>query len=157
VELGSFTGEKKLEQVWLALSRAAVHISWPVRSPDAPFCVRVRIRPPLGKTPALAPLLKGIFDGVICAFQAHSDRMSAHDVAARVAANLPATVPEIETLLLDRDRAVLGTVPRLLHARDRGVAWAPADDLCIAGELLAEEPTGEGWSISGEIREIAPV
>jgi hypothetical protein len=46
VDLGAFAGDKKLEQVWLALSRATVRIGSPVRDPDTPFSVRVRIRPP---------------------------------------------------------------------------------------------------------------
>ncbi len=156
VDLGVFAGVKKLEQVWLALSCAAVRIGSPVRNPDTPFSLRVRIRPPRGKAPALAALLKGVFDGVICSLQSHGDPASAGDLAERVAANLPATGRQVKALLLEPERAVLGTVPRLLHPRGPGVAWSPADDLCLAGELLAEPPVGEGWSISGEVREIAP-
>ncbi len=88
--------------------------------------------------------------------EAHGDPASAGDLATRVAAHLQVTAREVQTLLLDPDRAVLGTLPRLLHARGRAVAWSPADDFCLAGELLAEDPAGEGWSISGDIREITP-
>ena len=31
---------------------------------------------------------------------------------------------------------------RLLYKRRNGVIWAPADDLCVAGELLAEKTRG---------------
>jgi hypothetical protein len=31
------------------------------------------VRPPHGRKPVLGGLVKGIFDGVICAFQAHTD------------------------------------------------------------------------------------
>ncbi len=51
---------------------------------------------PRGKAPALALLLKGIFDGAICSFQAHGDPASAGDLTARVAANLPATGREVD-------------------------------------------------------------
>ena len=59
-ELGSFSGEKKLAQVWLALARGDVEIADPVRAPDTPFSVRVTIRPPLDRTPVIGGLLKGI-------------------------------------------------------------------------------------------------
>jgi hypothetical protein len=64
------------------------------------------------------------------------------------------TPPEVQALLLDRERAVLGTVPRLLHLRGEGVAWAPADDLCLAGQLLLEHPGGDAWTLSGRVFEI---
>jgi hypothetical protein len=33
---------------------------------------------------------------------------------------------------------------------------APSDDLCVAGELLAAEPTGPTWSLRGRIVELVP-
>jgi hypothetical protein len=157
VDLGAFSGAKKLEQVWLALARAPVRVASPSRAAATPFAVRASIRPPLGGTaPNLGALVKGVFDGVVCAFQAHMERASAPELAARVSRHVPADPADIEALLVDRTRAVLGTVPRLLHRRGDGVIWAPSDDLCVAGELLAVTPVGSGWAIKGSIVELEP-
>jgi len=154
IDLRAFSGEKKLEQVWLALARSDLHCASPGRAPGAPFAVLVTIRPPRGITPVLGGLVKGIFDGVVAAFQAHADRSNVAVLAQRVSHHVTASPREIEALLLNQEKAVLGVVPRLLHVRDKGVQWAPADNLCVAGELLTEEPDASTWAIKGRIVEI---
>ena len=93
---------------------------------------------------------------MVCAFQAHTDRSNIAELATRVSRHLQAPSAEIETLLLREENAVLGTVPRLLRARGKGVIWSPADDLCLAGELLAEQPAASTWAIKGAILELRP-
>jgi hypothetical protein len=154
VDLDAFSGPKKLEQVWLALARAGAGVASPGRAPGTPFAICATIRPPRSATPILPRLLKGIFDGVVSAFQAHTDTSDIAELAARVSRHVTAPPAEIEALLLCQRQAVLGAVPRLLHRRGNGVQWAPADDLCIAGELLAEPPTDAAWSIKGKIVEL---
>lgn len=83
--------------------------------------------------------------------RSHRDASTVAEGSTRVARTVPASPREVEALLLDRDKAVLGVARRLLHVRGRGVQWAPADDLCVAGELLAEEPAGETWSLRGAL------
>ena len=99
--------------------------------------------------------MKGIFDGVICAFQAHTDTAVLPDVVARLATVLPADPEEIEEHLLDQRRAVLGVVPRLVSPYRAGVKWDPADHLCVAGELLPAEPVDPRWAIRGELVELS--
>jgi hypothetical protein len=156
VELGRFAGEKKLEQVWLALARTAVSVVSPKRQRDVPFAVRTSIRVPRNAKPALGYLVKGVFDGVVCAFQAHADESRLAELARRVSRSIPADQEEIAALLRSEEQAVLGTVPRLLHRRGKGVIWAPADDMCVAGELLAETTRDVSWAIKGEIAEVEP-
>lgn len=156
IDLAKFRGEKKLEQIWLALSRAPIDVASPGRGPDVAFAVYVAIRPPRGYPAVLGYFLKGIIDGVVCAFQAHTNRADVGELAARVSRVLPAAADEIEALLLDQDKAVLGIVQRLLHKRGDGVQWAPADDLCVAGELVAAEPTGSAWAIQGRLVQVEP-
>ncbi|MGO9972243.1 MAG: ADP-ribosylglycohydrolase family protein [Solirubrobacteraceae bacterium] len=154
VQLGAFAAEKKLEQVWLALARTDVVVAATARARGALFSVRLEIRPARGRTAAPGALIKGIFDGVICAFQAQTDTSSLSELAARVASHVDATPEEIEKLLASEHKAVLGTVPRLLHAHGAGVQWAPADQDCVAGELTVSEPTSSTWAIKGEIVEL---
>jgi hypothetical protein len=100
-------------------------------------------------------LVKGVFDGVICAFQAHIDTMVLPEVSARLATVLPADSVEIEGHLLDQRRAVLGAVHRLVSPFLAGVKWDPSDHLCVAGELLAAEPVDDRWAIKSEIFELS--
>lgn len=115
-DLGAFAGEKKLAQVWLALCRGAAQVYEPA-APDTPFAVRVEVRPPYGRQPVWGGLVKGIFDGVICAFQAHTDTPIPPEVLERLAEYLSAQPQEIQGLLLDPLRAVLGGVGLALRVR----------------------------------------
>jgi hypothetical protein len=148
-DLGAFASDKRPAQVWLALARGEVEVVESACAPDAPFAVRVQIRSPRGRQPRVnSDLVKGIFDGVICAFQAHTDTTVLPDVVARLATVLPADPVEIQEHLLDQRRAVLGVVPRLVYPYRKGVKWDPADHLCVAGELLPAEPVSPHWAIS---------
>ncbi len=153
---GAFKGDKKLAQVWLALARqrTQAEVGDPARAPETPFAVKVQIRPPHGRQPVWGALVKGIFDGVVSAFQAHTDTTVLRDVVARLATVLPADPMEISELLLDQRWAVLGVVPRLVSPYRASVKWDPADHLCVAGELLAAEPVDRRWAIRGEIVEV---
>lgn len=155
VDLGKFAGERKLAQVWLALARGNTMPLFPAIEHGAAYAVRVEVRPPLGKEPTLASLVKGIFDGVICAFQAHTDETVLPTVAKRLAECFSATSEEIVRLLLDQSRAVLGTESRLVAPYRSGVKWYPADHLCVAGELLTGEPINDCWAIKGEVTQLA--
>ncbi|MGB7359505.1 MAG: SIMPL domain-containing protein [Mycobacterium sp.] len=153
-DLGAFAGEKKLSQVWLALSRGQLEVDKPA-SPDSPFAVRVEVRPPRGVQPVWGGLVKGIFDGVISALHGHSDRTVLPEVAALLATVLPADSVEIEEHLLDQRRAVLGAVCRLVAPYRDGVKWNPSDHLCVAGELLGAEPVDDRWAIKGDVFEVS--
>jgi hypothetical protein len=155
-DLGAFAGEKKLAQIWLALARGQVEVVEPACTPETPFALRVQVRPPHGRQPVLGGLVKGIFDGVICAFQAHTDTAVLREVVARLATVLAADPVEIEELLLDQRRAVLGVVQQLVYPYRGDVKWDPADHLCVAGELLPAEPVGPRWAIRGELVELSP-
>lgn len=161
ITLKGFDGEKKQAKVWLEVSRALVRGEVEVFEsalPGTPFAVRVQLRPPHQRTPVWGNLVKEVFDGVICAFQAHIDIGGLDAVVARLATYLPAGIDEIRRLLIDQHRAVLGAVPQLIRVYRSGVKWDPADHWCVAGELAAAErdaPTGLGWAIKGDIVELA--
>jgi hypothetical protein len=140
--------------VWLALSRGQVEVYEPA-APDTPFAVRVQVRSPRGVQPVWGGLVKGIFDGVICALQAHTDTAVLPEVVARLATVLPADSVEIEGRLLDQRRAVLSAVYRLISPYREGAKWDPCDHLCVAGELLAAEPVDDRWAIKGDILELS--
>lgn len=153
----AFNSEKQLAPVWLALWRGNAEPFFPVIVPDTAFGVRVEVRPPGRRQPVWGGLVKGIVDGVICAFQAHTDTTVLPEVVTRLAKVLPAQPEEIEGYLRDKSRAVLGDRPRLVSPYQAGVKWDPSDHFCVAGELLAaeSESADEGWAIKGEIYELS--
>ena len=154
----AFRSDKPLAPVWLALWRGEAQPAYPVIESDTRFGLRVDVRPPYGHQPVWGGLMKGIVDGVICAFQGHTDTTVLAEVVARLAETLPAQREEIEGYLRDQGRAVLGEARRLVAPYRSGVKWNPADHLCVAGELLGAEPgsADEGWEIKGEIYELIP-
>ena len=95
---------------------------------EAPFAVKIQIRPPVNRQPGWGALLKGVFDGVI---EAHIETTNLPEVTVRLATALPADATEIEKYLLDQRRAVLGAVNKLVRPTGRAssgilpiiVAW----------------------------------
>jgi hypothetical protein len=149
----------KLAHVWLALAAARnpIRDDASVGTIRRPFAVRVQIRPPRGRRPVWGGLVKGIFDGVICAFHSHADIAVLPEVATRLATALHAEPRQIANYLTERSSAVLGPVARLVSPYRDGVKWDPADHWCVAGELLAAGAEGLYWSIRGELVEVMPV
>jgi len=151
VLLGSFAGEKKLEQVWLALHRALIAPSGPPREADEPFAVIATVHPPPGQVASPAALVKGVLDGIVCAFQAHADLTTLTDVSARIARTLSIDRAEVRALLTTEERAVLGTVSRLVHVRSDGVQWKPSDNELVVADVRLGDPIGNEWALSGAI------
>lgn len=156
-EVEGFKSEKLLAPVWLAVWRGQTEPPAPVLAPDAVFGVRVEVRPPHGRHPVWGGLVKGIVDGVICAFHGHTDVTVLPEVVTRLATILPADAEEIDGYLRRKDRAVLGDVYRLVAPYRSGVKWDPADHRCVAGELIAvpADPGTSHWEIKGEIFELS--
>lgn len=85
--------------------------------------------------------MKGVFDGVICALQNHTEPTIPPEVVERIAECLPpqderedeerdGLEQEIEMLLRDPRSAVLGGVARLVSPYRSGVKWGPSDTIC---------------------------
>jgi hypothetical protein len=130
--------------VWLAF-RTATRAAHPGRH-DGPFGVRVRLAGAGGAVALVKPLL----DGIVAALQAHADRTTLPAVAARLAAAAGAAPADVERLLADASGATLGVVPRLVHLRGSGFQLAPADDRCVAAEVLVE-PAADSGTASCEV------
>lgn len=119
-DLGVLAGGRHLAQVWLALASGNAEVFEPAVL-GMPFAVRVQVRPPEGHQPVWGGLVKGIFDGVICAFHGHTDTTDLQEVVTRLAAVLPADSAQLEGHLLDCRKAVLGVKPKLVSPYRAGV------------------------------------
>ncbi len=106
-------------------------------------------------------LAKPIIDGVVSAF--HAYKGSDIEVLSQRLANKLNTTPYIiADLLCRRDRAILGerqvvsplNRSNCVKNRSNCVKWDPADDLCLAAEIIAQPYSGKDWLISGKLYEI---
>jgi hypothetical protein len=156
VDVPGLAGEKKLEAVWLALHRAAITIAGVQRAASDPFAVELQVVPPQRTRPTTAALVKGVFDGVVCAFQCHQDAGTGPELAERLSRSLGSPTTELHSFLTRGDRAALGPTAKLLHFRGAGVQWAPADHLLVAGRLAVLPPSGEGWGLAGRLSAVSP-
>lgn len=167
-DLGEFKTDKLLAQVWLAIARryerGQVKTFSPEITPGTPFAVNVQIRPPAKHQRVLGNMVKGIVDGVVSAFQSHTDLTVLPEVIPPLEKNLKTAAvttdaTEIEHHLRQQRRGVLGKVFRLVRASNTGgVVWAPDDQMCVAGQLLRVSTQGDRhWAIKGEVVQLSPL
>jgi hypothetical protein len=155
-DLGASFGDGKVAPVWLAVAHGQADVAEIPLAAETPFAVTVEIRPPHNRHPRTDLKMKAVFDGVIAAFQTHTDTAVLDDVARRLATVLPCDAAEITRYLHDDRRAVLGAVPQLVRPNNAAGVWNPGDHWCLAGQLLAAEPVDSRWAIRGEVVEIRP-
>jgi hypothetical protein len=136
--------------VWAALKRAQAMAT--TGSISGTYGLSVTLYAPSGAHLVLAAALKGVFDGVISAYQCH-DGTRIDEVSRRLAAILFADKDNVSRLLMDSREAVLGSTRLIWPFRSAGVQWRPADDLCVAGELSRED-SAMGWGITGSLYEV---
>lgn len=147
----------RLTDVWLALKRSPITpTSLHEAASDVRFAVMTRVAPPLGPRPVVVRQVKGVVDGIVCAFQAHGKRSTLDEMAARVARMTAASEDEIRRHLVDEERAALGVAKSLLHAWGDVVQWSPSDTRCVAGELLMEGGSGTDWTLSARVVALEP-
>lgn len=150
-DLGLFSSTKRLEQVWLAIHHATVETARQPVAPSERFAVFLTLSHPDTNWAGANPLLvKAVVDGTVAAFQAHNDRASADEIAARLAVTTGQPASMVKQALLGDGRAVLGT-DSLVHLRGKGVQWTPADHLCVAGQIVGRQAPGTNWMLSGKI------
>jgi len=115
------------------------------------YGLRVIVSVPRGAAFSVSSRVKPLLDGVISAFHTH-DGSDLEELSSRLAATLGASQDEVARLLMSEAGTALGT-RRLLWRFRAGVQWNPADDGCVAAQVLVEE-SGAGWRLSGELFEV---
>ena len=155
-DLGASFSDGKVAPVWLAVALGQADVAEIPLAAETPFAVTVEIGRPNNRHPRPDLKMKAIFDGVIAAFQTHTDTAVLDDVARRLATVLPCDAAEITRHLHDDRRAVLGAVPQLVRPNNAAGVWNPGDHWCLAGQLLAVEPVDSCWAIRGEVVAIRP-
>ncbi len=155
--LGRFPASRRLEQAWLAIHRAEAEVADGKTAAGAPFAVFLTLGCPRANTMVASPeLVKALIDGTVAAFQAPGDLADFGEISVRIAAATSEPSSVIRGILADGQRAVLGTTGSLVRLRGTGVQWNPADHLCVAGQVLIAETTGDTWTLSGDIQAVEP-
>jgi len=144
-----------LAEVWLAVSRGEVAIASSDREPRA-FGVSLSLKTPDRRPPNAAAVTKSLLDGLLCAFHVHDGSML-EEVTRRIAERLGVDEDEVARYLMRADRAILGRRP-LVHRRGSSVQWNPADDLCVAAEVLVGRANeSERTVLTAELFEVVAI
>ncbi len=116
------------------------------------FGLCVIVKAPANDAINISGVMKPLLDGLIAAFHAHNGE-KIEQISQRLGATLHTDQSAVVKLLNDQSGAILGR-RRLLGPFRKGIMWNPADDLCLAAELLVERHDGNGRLISGSLFEI---
>lgn len=147
VELPHLSADSKPASVWLALHEATVDVFdqgvWP-----GPFGLRLRLELP-GALRSLVALLKPLIDGVTAAFGTYQGSQLGL-VSERLGRQLARESATVAGLLSRQERAVLGAC-QLVVPRAAGVQWQPADERCLACELVVERTGAGAIELAGQV------
>ena len=148
------TATADVASIWHLIKSSAALME--VSSGDSPsrFALRVLIDAPEWVRFNCAALVKPVFDGIVCALHVHDGSMLG-EVGERLAARLGTDPTKVVGGLMDDRIAVLGK-RRLLWPWRHSVQWNPADDLCLAGELLIRRGQGHTWRLAGKLLALDP-
>jgi len=136
--------------IWYRVKRGEHQVKHGAATLDQGYGVSIAIRKPANSSLSLASIVKPVLDGVISAFHTHNGT-KLDDVSERLGTKLGIATAEARRLLLDEQLNLLG--PRnLVWPFSKGIQWNPADDRCVAAELLiGDTRTESGWELSGEL------
>lgn len=140
--------------IWYWMKRGLGEAGGAVEQEPSRFGLRVAIHAPSGCVLNPAALIKPLFDGIIAAFHSHDGSML-EQVSDRLARKLDVDARKVAGHLLSDSVAVLGR-RRLVWPWGKSVQWNPADDRCVAAELVVYTDKNRNglWRLSGELFEV---
>lgn len=141
-------GSLKPHAVWSALKRTDIQV-YERAILSEPLGFNVTICIPRNANINVIAGLKALLDGVIAAFHVHNGA-NLLEVAMRLSNVMSASSDEMELMLMDSIKAVLGSRD-LVQSYRSGIKWNPADDRLVHVEIKIEIYDQEEWSMSGEL------
>jgi hypothetical protein len=141
--------------VWAAI-RTSDAVEVEGSAPAGEIGMRLSVGAPRFAGAANAQFVKTVVDGVMTALHAHRDRDSAAVVADRLAAASVLPARTIAALMINDDRAALGTCQRLVVLRGQGVQCHPQDGR-ISTLRIELDRAARSWGISGCLIRVNPV
>jgi len=138
--------------IWYWIKCGSIEITTKPRKMPTQFGMRITISAPRSIVSNCIALTKPLLDGAVSAFHQHDGTKQA-EIASRLARTLKVRTQNVVAYLSDGTNAVLGR-RRLLWPWRNSIQWNPADDCCVAGELLFENPIENFLSLSGKLFEV---
>lgn len=149
IEMPALSAFTKASTVWYRMKSSPIEIvQLPASTPDY-FGLTITIAVPAGVKARVVDLLKPLLDGLISSLHVHNGAKLLA-VSQNLALMLGLSADEIQKLLCEEETAVLGQ-RCLLWLWSKSVQWNPADDRCLAAEVLLLPYDGTQWRLSGRI------
>ncbi|MGE0688932.1 MAG: hypothetical protein AB7P33_19495 [Dehalococcoidia bacterium] len=140
------TPELKVEHLWLQMKRARVLGAGAI--PAGGYGLRITLNGPAGRSLALMPSVKRLFDGVISGLHSYVGARLV-DVSSRLSSRLALEPEEASNLLTDERLAPLGK-REVVWPFGTWVQWNPADGQCMQG-ILEREFTSSVWQLRAKL------
>jgi hypothetical protein len=141
----------KLADVWLNMKHGLNELLNESEEIPEKFVLKMRLKAPKYLRPSLSNLLKPLIDGAVASFHVHNG-IHNKQIVERLSRNLGLSQTEISSSLYDNAHAVLGE-RNLLWPWGNSVQWNPADDCCVAAEILWETSSDRIIEFSGTMFE----
>lgn len=151
IPMPELTEATKPARVWYAMAKAEIDVATTVED-QQPFGLCLLLEVPPGGRIAPAKIVKPLIDGTIAALHCH-DGSTLAELSRRLSAQISVHPETIGMMLVDDRSAVLGP-RRLLWARAESVQWNPADDRCLAVEVLVRG--SDRLALSGCLTTVTP-
>lgn len=135
--------------IWMAV-RISDAVKVLASAPGGEVGLHLRVGAPRFAGAANGQFVKTMVDGLVTALHVHADQSSATVVADRLATMIPLSADEIAALLLNNERAALGTCKRLVVLRGNGVQCQPQDGR-VAALRIEIDRSATTWQLSGQI------
>ena len=139
-------GEIKPHSIWCAMKNGFVEVN---NDHPSLYGIQIKVKAPIGTTINLASIVKPVLDGIISSFHTHNGS-DIIELSERLAKLLGENKQMVEKMLIDTQMNMLGT-RNLLHKFGHNIQWNPADDTCVKADILFDNSSDGGWSLSGEL------
>ncbi|OLS33873.1 hypothetical protein [Bacillus sp. MRMR6] len=148
VAIPKLSSEIKPHSIWYAMKTGSLKIQERINSNY--YGLEVTIKPPIHTQLNLVSVIKPLLDGIISAFH-HHDSSDIDEVVNRLNHYINLPTKEIEHLLLDSSKTILG--PRnLIQPYRNGVKWNPEDDAFQFIKIKVDsQHQNSDWNIDGKI------
>jgi hypothetical protein len=143
---------KNVASVWHLMKSRSDQVEARLGRDPALFGLTVTIRAPQRSYLSPPALLKSLFDGILSALHSHNGQ-EVDVVSERLARKLNLPQGEVAGDLMSAEMQVLGA-RRLVWPFGGFIQWNPADDRCIAGELLLQHSDDPHGALAGELFEV---
>ena len=135
ISISKITTDTKPAEYWKALKEDQISVLDEVSDGFFGIDIEIKIQEKSGFN--LVSVIKPMLDGIIAGFHVHQGE-TLDLLSRRLAKTMIVDTQYAEKLLLDKSQGVLG-MRKLLHPYQNSVQWNPADDRCVAINIICKK------------------